>query len=125
MKSKFALLWPLLLAVAVIFPAFGPAIDHHFAERDPAHRHVGAAPSHDHDFARQHGHNADSTGNPTAVLSLDGGAASPAAVVLDDTHLAHSLKFEPSSVWSLMTWDRISFQDHYSSPPKRPPQPLA
>jgi hypothetical protein len=125
MLSVVARLSVLFLAVAIVFPSIGPVIDHHFAERDPSHRHVGVAPSHHHEMGRLHAHDGESSANPTAVFSLDGGAVAPAAGVLDDTHFAYSLRFEPSSVWSQMTWDRVSFRDHYTSPPKRPPQPLA
>ena len=48
------------LSLAVLFlPAFGPQLDHHFAERRPDHAHVylgGSVPEHSHFFEGRHVH---------------------------------------------------------------------
>ncbi len=49
-----------LLAVGVLLlPSLGPLLDHHFAERHPAHGHLylgGAGPEHSHPFEHPHVH---------------------------------------------------------------------
>ena len=49
----------LLAVVALLVSALGPMLDHHFAERHPAHGHLylgGAGPDHSHPFEHSHVH---------------------------------------------------------------------
>lgn len=49
----------LLAVVALLMSALGPMLDHHFAERHPAHGHLysgGAGTEHSHPFERSHIH---------------------------------------------------------------------
>ena len=46
----------LTLLVSFLVPAVGPLMDHHFAERQPAHQHLGLVGDHVHDYGANHAH---------------------------------------------------------------------
>ena len=51
----------LLVVLSFALSWMGPMLDHHFAERHPAHRHIylgAAVPAHSHDFSSFHSHSA-------------------------------------------------------------------
>ena len=75
MQKILIAILPVFLAVALIAPpSFGPFLDHHFAERQPYHAHLGAGGGHEHDYRREHSHaRADSPDSRTA----DGDEAMP------------------------------------------------
>ena len=80
MQKILIAILPVFLAVALIaLPAFGPFLDHHFAERQPYHAHLGAGGGggHTHEYAREHSHaRADSPRSETA-RGADGDEAMP------------------------------------------------
>jgi hypothetical protein len=59
-RASSALLLSLLVSLYILFlPAFGPLMDHHFAEKVPNHAHVylgQSGPEHVHPFETRHGH---------------------------------------------------------------------
>ena len=76
MQTILIAIMPVFLAVALVaLPSFGPSLDHHFAERQPYHAHLGAGGGgHEHEYRREHSHaRADSTGSQSA----DGDEAMP------------------------------------------------
>ena len=55
MQNILIAIMPVFLAVALAAPpGFGPFLDHHFAERQPYHAHLGAGGGggHTHEYAR-------------------------------------------------------------------------
>ena len=54
MQNILIAIMPVFLAVAPVAPpGFGPFLDHHFAERQPYHAHLGAGGGgHTHEYAR-------------------------------------------------------------------------
>ncbi len=73
----------LLIAVdATFMPFYGPVLDHHFAERQPAHEHVylgEARPHHGHPYETLHSHATGPAGSTSdraeAKPAPDGGVA--------------------------------------------------
>lgn len=80
-----------LLALAgIALPTIGMALDHHFAERDPAHAHIyfgGQAITHIHHPNAAHGHNLDISREHGPSLAESG----PMAVLDQDRSLAPAL----------------------------------
>ena len=77
MNAILIRVWPLALVVLMVaLPAAGPLLDHHFAERQPYHAHVGADSSHRHDYRAAHIHPVD----PATGESSD--APSPGAALV-------------------------------------------
>jgi hypothetical protein len=117
-----------LVLIGLALPSFGPMLDHHFAERQPGHRHLGPAVSHVHGYDNQveHHHPAAPGGHgPTAFYSYD---ASPPAIsfaVVDDQAQWSTLLFMPSSVFVIP--DRVDAQPsgHVTAPPGKPPPRFA
>ncbi len=120
-----------LLAVALLLvSAFGPMVDHHFAERHPGHGHfyLGAAdPVHTHPFEHSHIHYdelyAPAPGDEGIVYFAphDGSGHAPADVA--STVIPSSPVFDETGDPSLLSGDyglpvlRGAFVD----PPHRPP----
>lgn len=44
------------MVTAALLPAFGPLVDHHFAEKLPTHNHLGGYSVHTHAFEQAHEH---------------------------------------------------------------------
>jgi hypothetical protein len=44
------------MVAALAAPAIGPLVDHHFADRQPWHSHVGPLVYHVHSYGQQHPH---------------------------------------------------------------------
>ena len=79
MQNILIAIMPVFLAVALVAPpAFGPFLDHHFAERQPYHAHLGAGGGgHAHEYAREHFHARADSPNPDAARGADGDEAMP------------------------------------------------
>ena len=56
MKRVPALIGSLWVVAVALLPAFGPLVDHHFAEKLPTHNHLGGYSVHTHAFEQKHGH---------------------------------------------------------------------
>jgi hypothetical protein len=115
-----------LLSV-LLLPAVGPIIDHHFAERQPWHSHVGLQVSHTHAADAYHAH-LDSSNQggerPVAVFNHESGVP-----VVGGTHFALAASsgflFGPTSSLQLPVAIFAGAHQSYASPPDRPPQSLA
>lgn len=108
----------LAAVAALLAPLLGAALDHHFAERQPDHRHIGLAHSHAHYFharayAPAHGHShayesayhphpvgADGGGEDAPIALRSGGDGAPAAVAASHRNAASDggHRFSPTSV---------------------------
>jgi hypothetical protein len=119
----------LLLLIALAMPSVAPLVDHHSAERQVVHNHVGIVQSdaHTHGYQNFHSHspNSDvgSDGLPVAMYEQESGTAAPAVVVDDATTQPFGL-FEPGLFFPI--WPRVQARakDYHPAPPKKPPQPV-
>jgi hypothetical protein len=119
---------PVLFVLAtLLLPAAGPLVDHHFAERQPGHLHIGMAGyrAHDHGYEHAHGHSqADGSGYPVVLYSYDGATVAIPAVARADTAMELFLDFEPGSIFTLPLPPEARVKHIYISPPGKPPQHL-
>ncbi len=122
MNRVLALFWTLLLVTAVALPSFGPLVDHHFAERLPSHRHLGAATTHSHTFNLAHDEAGNPTGATTAVYNHDSGLSNVVSMAIDASLLGAVLRPKLSSSVNLPTADTGPFRTRYAAPPDRPPR---
>lgn len=77
----------LSFAAVLLVPAYGPLVDHHYAERLPFHAHLSDSAPHVHAYFEIHGHPATSPDAPdlaTAIPSDDGVPSSPVGAGIDD-----------------------------------------
>jgi hypothetical protein len=118
-----------LFVVAMLFPVAGPVIDHHFAERQPGHLHLGLAGltfpnTHSHIFSSEYHHAvmlSDVAGRTTAIYRHDSATVAAPAIAVADATLASMLSFEPSSVFVFpINTERIAVQ-HFYAPSGQPP----
>jgi hypothetical protein len=111
----------------LLAPAVGPLMDHHFAERQPAHQHLGLVPDHIHDYGANHAHrhagpDGAGGGNGTALYNAEGGPAGSIVAFTTDKAMQAFLLFEPTSTVSLpASLDRLARQA-FTPPPDRPPR---
>ena len=120
--------WPLTLAVVMVaLPMLGPALDHHFAERQPYHAHVGADPSHSHDYRVAHAHPVDAaTGEPAAdgalvLYSLQVLSIAPPAILLN-SGLDAMLNPDAASALAAPAAPEAALASALVPVPKRPPR---
>lgn len=117
----------LTLLVSLLVPAVGPLMDHHFAERQPAHQHLGLVGDHVHDYGANHAHrhagpDGAGSGNGTALYNAEGGPAGSTVGLTTDKAMQAFLLFEPTSTVSLpASLDRLARQA-FTPPPDRPPR---
>lgn len=128
MRSTTARFSILLLLVALALPSVGPLVDHHFAELQPSHGHLGPPQHHTHSYQHAHGHTpnggADTGGQPTVLLNYESGTAPTVVVVINDMAMQSSTLFEPTSLFLLPAPAQSQPKDNYRAPPKRPPRHL-
>ena len=95
----------LLVAVALFLPAIGPLLDHHFAERQPDHLHIGESgfQVHPHDYKQVHYHRSivtsDYSNKPVALYKNDSNPAAVTVVIAASSDTGSVLQFEPESVF--------------------------
>ena len=89
---------PIFLAVALVaLPAFGPFLDHHFAERQPYHAHLGAGGGgHTHEYAREHSHARANSPSSETARGADGDEAMPNPEIASSAMAA--VRAEPGSM---------------------------
>ncbi|MBM3933193.1 MAG: hypothetical protein FJ319_02655 [SAR202 cluster bacterium] len=129
--NRFAL--PLLvwaLVVSVMFPSIGPLVDHHFAERQLGHIHLGHTTYHVHyaDLAHSHDHSHGDGGHEqqpqsaTTLYSYESGALGSIVSITEDLGLASFLLFDPASIFTLPGNGSLNLVPVYLSPPDDPPR---
>ena len=125
MSRILASIWTAILVMALALPSIGPMLDHHFAERNPTHRHVSVALDHAHGYGSSHLHVATETPHDsTALYNHDSGLVTLVSLTIDDAALRASKRFEPSSIFNIPLIVRASRAGHITAPPERPPQPV-
>ena len=136
MNAILIRVWPLALVVLMVaLPAAGPLLDHHFAERQPYHTHVGADSSHRHDYRAAHAHPPDSaapaTGESSAAPSPDAALAlysfevsSPMAsiAILANSNLDDQLTAAADSPLAIRAATEAALASALVPVPKRPPR---
>ena len=127
MQKILIAILPVFLAVALIAPpSFGPFLDHHFAERQPYHAHLGAGGGHEHDYRREHSHaRADSPDSQTAdgdeAMPNPEIASSAMAAVRSEPGVATPTAAADSALAAARGGDSIPKSIH-PAPPLRPPR---
>lgn len=128
LRQVFIHLPVLFVLAALLFPAVGPLVDHHFAERQPGHLHIGMAGYHAHAHGYEHAHshasNTDSSGYPIVLYNYDGAPVAIPAVARADTAMELFLDFEPDSIFMLPLLPEARAKHNYISPPGKPPPHL-
>ncbi len=136
MNAILIRVWPLALVVLMVaLPAVGPLLDHHFAERQPYHAHVGADSSHRHDYRAAHAHppyaadpatgESSSTPSPGAALVLYSfEVSSPIAsiAILANSNLDDRLAATADSLLAIRAATEAAFASALVPVPKRPPR---
>ena len=117
-------MWPVGLAlVMAVLPFLGPVIDHHFAERQPYHAHLGADSGHEHYYANLHLHGGDQTaGGGIALYSFEVFSAAPSMAMLADLELESRLSPDPDAVLNLRPSEFSALRSASVSPLERPPR---
>ena len=117
MSRILASIWTAILVMALALPSIGPMLDHHFAERNPTHRHGSVALDHAHVAT-------ETPDDSTALYNHDSGLVTLVSLMIDDAALRASECFEPSSIFNIPLIARVSRVGHFTAPPDRPPQPV-
>ena len=118
----------LLLGLALSFA--GPLVDHHFADRQPGHKHLFPVTSHLHAIDSPHGHlsgeTEESAGSEhTTFYNYDTGFVASGETLRDATDLLSAALYNPTSV-SMLPPPRVpALVGQSVSPPARPPQLLS
>ncbi|MDA0768603.1 MAG: hypothetical protein O2821_00090 [Chloroflexi bacterium] len=115
----------MLAAVALLFSAAGPLIDHHFAEWQPGHLHLVSFQPEGHSHSINRHYHATSNGTsdqPVAIYRSDAASSAVPSVTATDFLLASQLSFEPSSLIFLPLDVRNGAGQVFEAPPAHPPQ---
>lgn len=122
----------LLLLLSLALPSMGPLVDHHFAERQPGHKHLTSVSYHIHTAASGHFHPSTvegqglldpvGDGQPVVLYNFDGGPAASALVLSDDMAVRSIIDYEPSSIFILPLRAVASTVGRSPGPPDEPPR---
>lgn len=118
-----SLLILLFVVWVLVLPSMGPLMDHHYAERQPGHLHLGLAGYHTHSYGEVHFHvdGPDSAGTGGFAMFAYEGSPAP-AVAAADAFLDATVDFEPGSLFDLPPPPGAGVVQHYPSPQDRPPR---
>lgn len=124
MEQVLARVWPVGLAVVMVFlPALGPLVDHHFAERQPYHAHLGANAGHEHDFRYTHAHPSERTvDGDLALYSFDVSSAGPTIALPTDAELQARLTADSAPVLAIHGPTEAVLSSALVRPIERPPR---
>ena len=120
-----------LAVLMAVLPFLGPIVDHHFAERQPYHAHLGADVGHEHDYASMHAHLVDETaeslpptgsGGEIALYSFEIFSGGPSVAMLADLELESRLTPDPDAVLTLRAPASSVLRSASVSPLERPPR---
>ena len=120
----------LTAVVALLAPLAGPALDHHFAERQPDHLHLGAPGEHYHSYEsaihlHRHPPTTPADGSlPIALYRSDGAIAVTLAGSPVDVDSESMRQFQPTSVVILPPQQVSAARQHSPIPPDKPPAVL-
>ena len=121
-------------AAALLAPLMGAVLDHHFAERQPDHLHIGAPREHSHTHAFERVHHRHHAANRYARAASEG-ADTPIALYKSEGSIAASLavspsnlddealrQFRPTSVFTLPSISDDALRQCALPPPDKPPE---
>ena len=110
-------------ALVVLLPSLGPLFDHHFAERQPYHAHVGAASDHEHGYRSLHAHDPERAPDwSPALYKLDTSPTLLTIVLSSDAELGGGLMPGTDSALRIPGLEPDALRSAYISPPDRPPR---
>ena len=121
----------LTAVVALIAPLAGPVFDHHFAERQLDHLHIGVPGEHSHAFESAyhlHKHPMPETEDvsfPLVLYRSEGSIAAALAVSSVDVSSESMRHFQPTSVFILPPSVVSAARQHVPHPPSKPPALLS
>ena len=123
-RVKLHNLAPVPVLAAMLAPFVWPLFDHHFAERQPEHKHVGVAATHMHgDVEHTHGNGGGSdNASPVALYFFDGGINGPITVAGSCAVSQSFFLFEPSSLLTLSLASTPASDQFLGSSLDKPPQ---
>ena len=114
--------------VALIAPLAGPMFDHHFAERQPGHLHIGASGEHSHAFeSAYHLHKhplpapEEEGAFPLVLYKSEGSIAATLAASPLDISSESMRQYQPTSVFYLPLTVISAARQHVPHPPSKPP----
>ena len=112
-----------LAALVVFLPSLGPMYDHHFAERQPYHAHVGAPVDHEHGYRHIHAHDPERSPDWTpALYDLDTSPALLTIILSSDSELSGGFMPDTDSALRILGLEPDALRSAYLSPPDRPPR---
>ena len=128
----FSAFFALTAVVALLAPLAGPALDHHFAERQPDHLHFGAPGEHSHAFeSPYHLHRhplptpADGVATPIALYKSDASIAVTLAASPVDVDAESLRQYQPTSLFILPAPPPVTARQLTPTPPDKPPAVLS
>lgn len=120
----------ILLLIGLALPYAGPLVDHHFADRQPGHKHLFPVISHLHAIDSPHDHLSGGTdgsagSEATTFYNFDTVFAASAETLRDATDLLSAVQYEPTSIFMLPPPHVATLMGQSVSPPARPPRLLS
>lgn len=122
----------LLLLISLALPSIGPLIDHHFAERQPGHKHLASLSYHTHAADGRHFHPSTlegpgssdpiDGGQPVMVYNFDSGPAVSVLAFNDDLAVRSIIDYEPASIVTFPPRAKVSMTGRSTAPPDQPPR---
>ena len=112
-----------LLVVTMLAPGIASVTDHHFAERQPGHSHLGRPVPHGHKYDQDHRHNhyGPASSETFAVYDYETGSPASSVVVTDDKAMMAFLLFQPEATLLLPEVTPGRTAQNYVTPPGKPP----
>ena len=115
--------------VALLAPLAGGALDHHFAERQPDHLHIGAAHSHSHLHAFERaahlhhavGERSAGADAPIALYKSDGSVATAQAQAAASADAGERAQRGPTAAFILPVASERRLLPYSPHPPDKPP----
>ena len=123
--SSFAISFaPLLMVIGLTTPIFGPAVDHHYVDRSPAHAHVYVGEEtnlHDHSLVN-HDHAAgETTGDGISIASTSASSVH-GPLTLDGATLESSIPNYDAYLIAMQIGEPSIPDNEAIAPLDRPPQ---
>ncbi|MGH2543740.1 MAG: hypothetical protein ACRDIB_13130 [Ardenticatenaceae bacterium] len=125
MKQRAIRLSAILLLATLILPSVGPLLDHHFAERQPGHRHAASVVQpHKHSYEDDYHHHAPGyNGDAPILVNYDSSVTAVPIVFAADLIEAFAL-YQPTSYFNLPPAPAERARVRYIPPPVAPPREL-
>jgi len=123
--SSFAISFaPLLMVIGLTTPIFGPAVDHHYVDRSPAHAHVYVGEEtnlHDHSLVN-HDHAAGETTDDGISIASTSASSAHGPLTLDGATLESSIPNYDAYLIAMQIGEPSIPDNEAIAPLDRPPQ---